>query len=370
MRRKSIRKLPDTARRAFTLVEMLVVMGIIAALVALSASAVLKFIVSQQVTNTQATMDKTQSVLNRAWSKVKDEANKAPMTEIVPGVGQTVQQWIWTNLASNATYPNDPNVQDRIRVLYVKLRLRQAFPLNFTEALNPFPLPPLPAYYTYLTKLGITGTLGANYEASACLLMALQRGVSGKGIDPSDLTTGGQTGAAATPNGGSIPYLTDAWGMPIYFTRVPAGIWQVNGNPFNINPYRNPNPMTPPPPTLGQPGNNDPLDPQGYLQAAGWATNPANGQTTPQANTFELLTQQALAGLNRSFMLAPMLCSSGPDKTLQTDANYTFTTSWFAGQGIALTCFYGYTFAALNVLDPRVPSTVQPYYGDDLFSTP
>jgi hypothetical protein len=127
--------------------------------------------------------------------------------------------------------------------------------------------------------------------------MALQRGVSGQGLDPSALTTGGATGAATLTQSKLIPpptitYLQDAWGQPIYFSRVPVYATALNPNgPQN--------------------GVNDPEDPQGYLQTPSWGT-------TFGAN-FTAATQQQLAPGNTSFKIAPMLASFGPDKQRQFD---------------------------------------------------
>jgi prepilin-type N-terminal cleavage/methylation domain-containing protein len=300
MRRKQIHNLPQRRRRnGFTLIELLVVIAIIAALVALSASAVIKFLGSQQQTNTQSTLDRTQGKLNVAWSKVKDTAFR----ETIP---PAVDAWIRTNLAGN-----DANATGRVRVIYVKLRQRQVFPMSFNEALtpptlpgppaNPCPLPPLPSYVTYLSKLGITGSLGLpasdDFESSACLLMALQRGQSGAGFDPSELTAGGSTGSYSA-SGGSLPYLTDAWGKPLHFSRVPVG-----------NPTLNPK--------GAQAGNNDPNDPQGFLGTGTWGTT--------YGPSFTLVTGQKLAPGNTSYRIAPLLCSSGIDKALQITDLYTFT---------------------------------------------
>ncbi len=301
-------------RGAFTLVELMVVITIMAALMALTASAVLKFIGVQQTSNTQSTLDRVQSQLNKAWSKAKDAAN----AETIP-IG--VKTWIQTNLTSS-----DANVEGRVRVIYVKLRMRQQFPMNFAEALNvayynpslnvtvqQSPLPPLPGYVSYLANLGIqippslsvigTTYVPQPYESSVCLLMALQRGVSGAGIDPAELTSGGAAGNAPymnpPPPGAwpvtnlqpavitNIPYLTDSWGRAIFFSRAPAG-----------SPYLNPAFPT------GWPGANDPGDPQGYLQSQGWGTT--------YGPLFTTLTLQVIAPPNSSYKLAPMVASGGP----------------------------------------------------------
>jgi type II secretory pathway pseudopilin PulG len=317
----------SSRRGAFTLLELTVVIFIIVTLVALTSGAVIKFMAVQQTSNTRTLLDRTQAKLNTAWSAVKDQAYKDSMSETVPGTNPpvTVSQWIQANLALNTGNLSDPNITGRVRVIYVKLRLRQAFPMNFTEALNPFPLPPIAAYQTNLLKLGINTSTGANFESSACLLMALQRAQSGGGTDVSDLAGGGATGNGPTPNGGSIPFIADAWGQPLFFSRVPVGSIALNSNPF------------PGPPGPGQPGNNDPLDPQGYLQTAGWAS--VNGQTTAPAQLFSALTLQKLAGPNNSFNQAPMLFSGGPNKVPDADP---------------------ITFA------PNVPNNL----ADDLYSTP
>jgi len=283
MRKRAIGYLPRAvSRRAFTLIELLVVIAIIAALMALSASAVIKFMGTQQESNTKSTLERTQSQLNKAYSKVKDDAYK----ETIPAA---TDAWIRANLAGS-----DANATGRVRVIYVKLRQRQAFPMSFAEALDTrIPgIPPLPVYATYLTKNGVQpNTTYGPFESSACLLMALQRGMGGKGVDTSDLTAGGATGNASLPNG-NIPYLTDAWGSPIFFSRVPVGSSTLN-------------------PGGAQAGANDPGDPQGYLQTPAWGTTfgPA----------FTALTLQQLAPGNTSFKIAPLLASAGPNKVLQVN---------------------------------------------------
>jgi type II secretory pathway pseudopilin PulG len=298
-------------RGAFTLVELLIVITIMVALMALTAGAVLKFLDVQQATNTQSTLDRVQSQLTRAWSKVKDAAYKEP-------INPAIFLWIQTNIAGT-----DPNATGRVRVIYVKLKLRQAFPMSFNEALtpptvagNPCPLPPLPAYVTYLNSLGITGSSAATlpYESSACLLMALQRGVSGAGINPSELTTGGAAGSLSFPLG-TLNYLTDAWSRPIYFTRTPAGNLYLNP----LTPTSVPNNYTMPWGSVtcySLPGANDLGDPQGYLQTTSWGLSYG-----PQ---FFAATSQVLATGNSSFKLAGMVGSGGPLNWQKTGTNPPF----------------------------------------------
>lgn len=264
-------------RGAFTLIELMVVTAIIAALAALTAGAVMKFVEVQQRNNTQSTLDRTQGQLAKAWSRVKHQA----YTETIPS---SVDTWIRGNVAGS-----DANAAGRVRIIYVKLKLRQAFPMNFTEVLTQSgPIPPLQVYSTYLTKLGVNpATIPYQYQSSACLLMALQRGVSGAGLNPEELTKGG---AAGNYNG--LPYLADAWGRPIFFARFPTGC-----------PLLNPN-------SLPQIGANDPGDPQGLLNDGTWAKLMPQGQQLFSALTLQQLAPPSSPPL--SYKLAPMVASGGP----------------------------------------------------------
>ncbi len=317
-------------RGGFTLVELLVVITIMVALMALTASAVLKFIGVQQTSNTQSYLDRVQSQLGRAWSKVKDQALKEP---IPPALAAWMQTPYPTPSSPITFAGTDTNATQRMRYLYVKLKLRQAFPMSFNEALSPppplptmpptpCPLPPLPVYQAYLGSLGINGSTPGTlpYESSACLLMALQRGVSGAGIDPSDLTAGG---AAGNYNG--ISYLTDGWGRPIFFSRVPTG-----------NSYLNPT-------GTALPGANDPGDPQGYLNTPQWVT-------TAGPQFFASTLQPVAAGA--SYKLAPIVASGGP-------------SNW---QKSGILTFDPITFAQGDYVWPGGPLIPSSTYA--LFSTP
>src|SRR5262249_14319221 len=133
---------------------------------------------SQKKSNTLVTLNKVQSQLTKQWDIYKDlfwKENPA-----------SVNATAWSSVLTLAG--NDPK---RARVIWVKLRMKQTFPISFSEALNPAPLSPVPAYQTALNQLGITAANAPNppaaYESAACLLLALQQSPSGGGAKLEDL---------------------------------------------------------------------------------------------------------------------------------------------------------------------------------------
>jgi prepilin-type N-terminal cleavage/methylation domain-containing protein len=210
-------------RGGFTLIELLVVMFIIAVLVALTAGATLKFIVVQRGSNTKTTLKKLYPQLQKKWSEATNQFRTEPMLPADPCTQAA------TNLAglSSAT---SGDLLALTRVIYIKIKQRQAFPVTFAEATGGFvitiplngtvAIPPLPAYVAELKKYGITTGNAANpqaYESSVCLLMALKRG---GGLTDEAL---GQDNISINVVPQKAPCLIDAWGYPIAFTRWPLG---------------------------------------------------------------------------------------------------------------------------------------------------
>jgi prepilin-type N-terminal cleavage/methylation domain-containing protein len=215
-------RLSERRRAGFTLIELLVVIAIIAVLAALTAGAVLKFMGVQPVSNTKLTLRKLQNELRRKWTEVTEQARRDPMLSQDPCAQAAIAI---AGLSPNAGAP-----QELTRLIYIKIKQKQAFPETYAEAVNGFTvagqtIKPLAAFVTELNKYGVTvanhpaGTNPKDYESSVCLLMALKRGVAGGAVTDEAL---GLNNISTKLTGGA-PYLIDAWGNPVLFSRWPLG---------------------------------------------------------------------------------------------------------------------------------------------------
>lgn len=277
-------------RRGFTLMELLIVVSIIAVLASLSAAVYFTAIESQKANNATSTVTRVQKALSTQYDAVRKEALREPLP---PPASNSQLLQAYNSVLSVAN--NDPRLA---RVIWVKLRLRQAFPINFSEALNPIPFPSL--YANQLSQAGITGSSSPpdSLESSACLLLALQRSVSG-GV-PVDQVTKLATLSLTTSAGVTIPALVDTFNQPLAFCRWPTGF-------INLNPNG------------AQPGLNDPEDPQGLL------TNSNLYGTTQNPGPGDWVNAHLHATMaNASFKLQPVIVSAGPDMKLGLDP-VTFT---------------------------------------------
>ncbi len=278
-------------RPGFTLIELLTVMAIIAILIALSATAIFRFIGAQEKSNTATALNKLAPLVKSAWTRVAEEADKEPLTLIQANA--TVQ-----SLGGGDTH--------RQRVIWRYLRVQQAFPLTFNEVFNPpgGSLPGLPSYQAYLSNLGINAGNAASmdgvYSNGACLLMALQRRESGGGVTADDLGKA-STNNFRLPNGSEVQALVDAWGTPLAFLRWPTSFQALN-------------PGGPQPTIL-----NDPLDPQGYLEVQSW-------MKTGAYSTFQSLFHPLPSSTGQSYKIQLVLVSAGPDQQFGID-NYGNVTN-------------------------------------------
>jgi prepilin-type N-terminal cleavage/methylation domain-containing protein len=301
---------PPARRRAgFTLTELMVVILIISVLMAIAAGTLFNFMGSQQATNTQKILDRVQVVLNSRWSTVTRLAKDEPIPAAVQSYlqGQNPQGLNYVGM--------DTNAPQRMRVLYIKLRQRQEFPMSFAEALRPDPLPPLAKFTSFFQSLGYTSTPASqpDVESAVLLLLALQSNQSGGGVSQ-DALGRAAVGPVQLSAGLRVDALVDGWGKPLALCRWPAG-----------SPLLNPNGAAPGP-------SRDPTDPNGFLMNAAWLSSiavteflfPLNYPKPPLPGRICIYHQPAPPG--QSFRLAPLVASAGPDQSLSLPQGVNYPT--------------------------------------------
>jgi len=221
------------ARSAFTLVELLIVIAIIALLAALTTAAVMRFSGTGPRMATVTNLNKIKGAFDTQWNAVRSKA----MNDVLPSNFLPFAQSV-----SSGWNPPIQNLADvRARQVYVELKLAQAFPRSFAEALDPtggYSSPPIWAqphspYKAYLKSIGITSGTADAAQQGVCLLMALDKGPSNNQVNEEVL---GSTAAnrVTLNNGNQAWACVDAWGRPLLFAR------KTRKNPTNSDDTKNP----------------------------------------------------------------------------------------------------------------------------------
>jgi prepilin-type N-terminal cleavage/methylation domain-containing protein len=274
-----------TARRAFTLIELLTVISIVAVLMALGAAAAHRMQRAYLTSATRTTMQRLNATLEKRLATHNDDTRRTP----IPG----------TVLGFEGEYG------DRQRAIFLKLRLKRYFPTSFAEVFNPTPglggdeTGPVEAYVKYLSDHGITpanvGSLSRpEAQSSACLLMALKLGRDG--VSDDELGGAGAMQSVNFGGGIQVPCLVDSWGRPFTFCRWPVGETGTGKSALYPAGYAA--------------GYSDPADPKNSL-LPNW----------PQRATFESTFNHPLppvatrppAGQPKPMVLAPVIVSWGAD---------------------------------------------------------
>jgi prepilin-type N-terminal cleavage/methylation domain-containing protein len=317
----SERQIAWRQRAAFTLVELLVVLAIALIIISLVAAGTLQVIGYQRTSNTETLIRTLMPPLNQQWKAIVDMVKNEP-------IPQHVQ-----NMASVTLGVPGPNDDRRARIIWTKLRLKQLLPMNFSEALFPWRLPPqyynppftdamtvnyilapgdLPANPTYQTVLNNAGiTLGSpvpgawSAEASPMLLLALQQAYnsSASRFDQDNLPPAA-LGTSSAGNG-TLKMFIDAWQQPLVFYRWPAGNAEVDAS----------NPAGP------SVAFRDPLDPDGLLQDPAW-NNWGNYSSMAGVFWFEQYCHPVHQGSGspgytaQSYYVVPVIVSAGRNNSL------------------------------------------------------
>jgi hypothetical protein len=271
-------------------------MSIISVLAALIAGATLLFIGRQHESNTRTTLEKAYTELKKQWDMVITDARLEVKNNKVP-----------PNVLALAG-----NDAARAGVIHVKLRLRQQFPMNYTEILSPAFAGNVNANSDYdppQTYQKALGTATAHNpptpaESGACLLIALTTKSRHGNVLVQDRFS---TQEIADTDQDGVKELVDGWGNPIVFFRWPA----LNDDLASLNPQNK-----------GVTAGNfqDPGDPTGALLADSWnnQSNSTNGLGCKQFEDMCHLIHDPSASTYtpKSFYLIPVIGSAGPDGRL------------------------------------------------------
>jgi Tfp pilus assembly protein PilE len=217
---------PAIARRTrpgISLMELLIVVAIIIILASMALSGVMNFIRTGPRVVTRNTLKSLKAKLDNQWKAVRDRAQSET---ILSSVEADIIAWYAAQPTPVTLTGSDP----RVRAKYIEMKLAQAFPENFKEALAPssasggLGLTPWSGYTTFLKTLDIPPTASssstypsAENQQAICLMMALERGPANTGLKPEDL------GASAVKtfiiNGTQAYGCIDGWGKELRFTR-------------------------------------------------------------------------------------------------------------------------------------------------------
>lgn len=279
---------PNRRRGGFTLVEMLVVLGIIIVLVALSTAAAQRYRISQQVRSSEDIVLKLQHALDNQ------------MEEIVAQVGKDRRSQTPQFMAMVSFCGGDP---DRAEALLCYCRLRQAFPQTAAE-LNQASFTLGGVTFTrpkHFDQLASVATSNNVHDVSAAILylLASQTGTGGATFS-GQATEGAETEIQLTGLNRPVRVYKDAFEQRIGFYRFGTN------QEMQVPPYVNPKPGA---------ASKDPFDPLSKLYNGGleWINGQLNRATAQQT----LFVNNGDPGNATGFSLAnrgPVVYSAGKNK--------------------------------------------------------
>jgi prepilin-type N-terminal cleavage/methylation domain-containing protein len=292
------RQLRNPRRSAFTIIELLIVLAIIAIILSLTLAAVQAIFGGQDKKNTELTIKRLDEAIKAQMRAVIDQAKeKDPPPGVVALAGGDMR---------------------RAKVIWIKLQLKRNFPMTFREAIAPHlvdgvtvtpyltavDLPPLKQFVDAVNAVVATGPItpaGQYTPDEASHLMYLSLSIDRRGTKFVPEQQLGPASIYQDPSGqGGLNGFKDAWDQPLTFFRWPTHF--ADNLKATIN------------------GANDLQDPERTLLDVNW-NNQAQWTAKGGVYWFEQLCHlvhdpTAATWTPVSFYAPPAIVSGGPDKLL------------------------------------------------------
>jgi prepilin-type N-terminal cleavage/methylation domain-containing protein len=312
-------------REGFTLIEILVVLGIIGILLGLSIAAVMRVQTLQQIRSSSDVVEKVQVAIDNQYKAIITQA-QLDIRSQQPQDAQAIVNYF-------NSVGGDP---DSALALLTYCRVRQSFPQTFAEVQLPatvvngvtyqgftvvgayFPVKSQFQQFASATTAPSTNLSPAQQSAALLYAAVAATGAGGSTFASDDATTSAQMDFSVQ---GSITIhvYKDAWNQPIGFCRFGTNFELQNTIPSNQFPTIYVNPKA----TF-----QDPFDPSGKLLA--WATNTATaGQanaiagtlfvnTGDPANATNFAQTSLVPGGSASTNRRPVVFSNGYNQTYES----------------------------------------------------
>lgn len=284
------------SRRAFTLIELMIVIAIIGLLFSVIVVAAMRALGTAKVAATRSTIIKVQGLLQQRLDAV---LRKEPEKTLVD------------SLAVPGRFPN----RKQAEVMARKFTFRQAFPQTWTE---------IETYYPNLLILSnetappVAQRYAKSESAEVLYFLLAKANVLGYPPEGVDVFLSTEVKDTDSPPNGKME-LVDNWGNPLRFYRWPTrlvrgGGWAMGGFTASSTARS----MIPSLPTTTLDLTHDPDDKYGFLKVG-----TANGLTSAEATYFEQGTAPMSGAGSRFYNLGqfhtaetfslPLVLSAGPD---------------------------------------------------------